>query len=98
MLAFEYGVISKGSQTNLSHKRHEFLFEYGVISKGSQTWYTFTTRSKTFEYGVISKGSQKANNNTCVSARHYSRRAYARTLLIKKTGLYGDILSGEFSL
>lgn len=50
------------------------------------------------EYGVISKGSQKANNNTCVSARHYSRRAYARTLLIKKTGLYGDILSGEFSL
>ena len=34
---FEYGVISKGSQTMADKVIKLFEFEYGVISKGSQT-------------------------------------------------------------
>ena len=34
---FEYGVISKGSQTTSLYVTYSIPFEYGVISKGSQT-------------------------------------------------------------
>ena len=35
-IAFEYGVILKGSQTRNERKSMDRLFEYGVILKGSQ--------------------------------------------------------------
>ncbi len=37
ILRFEYGVISKGSQTGIFDCVSGVVFEYGVISKGSQT-------------------------------------------------------------
>ena len=55
---FEYGVISKGSQTLCLVFKKVSQFEYGVISKGSQTFKNERKYSKEFEYGVISKGSQ----------------------------------------
>ena len=51
-MAFEYGVILNGSQTEGTSGTRRFKFEYGVILNGSQTFLNGLRIGTVFEYGV----------------------------------------------
>ena len=67
-LAFEYGVILNGSQTDSLLSRNYPSFEYGVILNGSQTLWLIFMFVDEFEYGVILNGSQTSFRPLCLTA------------------------------